>query len=65
MTFLKKSYGEWVTNKKPAFVKVEDEESNDEDDELVPVNNRVNENFNIVSDESDSDDEAKKNPFEE
>ena len=62
MTFLLKPYGEWDEIEKPIFVKFSDEGSDDEDSKPVLANNRINDNCNVVSNDSASDVEAKK-PF--
>ena len=60
MTFYNKSYGECIKIEKPTYVQVTDEGSNDDEDDPVSVNI---DNYNIFSNDSDSDDEVKENFF--
>ena len=58
-TFLQKPYGGWDKIEKPVFVQVGDEGSDNEHGKSVLENNTINDNYNVLSDNSESDEEVK------
>ena len=57
-TFLQKPYGGWDKIEKSVFVQV-DEGSDNEHGKSVLENNTINDNYNVLSDNSESDEEVK------
>ena len=58
MTFLKKPCGEWDKIEKIAFIQVIVEVSHDDDGGPDLENNWVGDNYNVVRNNSDSDEEV-------
>ena len=64
VTFLKKLYDKWDKIEKHASVWVCDEGTNNYDGELVPENNKVNDDSNEVSNDTDCNEEVQEHLFE-
>ena len=64
VTFLNKSYGEWSKVEKPVLIPKNYDGLDDEEEIKMASTNKDNNNGNILRD-SENDDEAKKNFFEE
>ena len=58
VTFLDKPHGEQDKVEAPAFVPNSYEGSDDDDQEMVPKNSNVNNDFNAASDDLDSEEEV-------